>query len=235
MDRCFRRLLLILVAPLLLSGCLLTPGKFVSTLSINADRSFAFTYKGEVIAVDPTPASGAIGALPTGASAKTKGAPDNHESAENKAQIEAKNRGIAAALAKEAGYRSVTYVGKGKFNIDYAASGNLSHNFLFPFNSDAEAVFPFVLVEIRQGGTVRVKAPGFANDSSKDQTGGLGASTGMSNAASYLDGTFTLDTDAEIVSQNNEEGATKTGGRSIVRWKATPLSKDAPTAVLKMR
>ena len=42
------------ILPLLLTGCLLTPGKFQSTLSINADRTFAFAYKGEVIAVDPS-------------------------------------------------------------------------------------------------------------------------------------------------------------------------------------
>ena len=42
---------------LLLSACLVTPGKFVSTLDIRADRSFTFTYKGEVIASDMGPGS----------------------------------------------------------------------------------------------------------------------------------------------------------------------------------
>src|SRR3546814_16848229 len=47
------RLLLILAAPLLFASCLLTPGKFVSTLDIKRDRAFTFTYAGEVIIADP--------------------------------------------------------------------------------------------------------------------------------------------------------------------------------------
>ena len=47
------RLVTILAAPLLLVSCLLTPGKFVSTLDIRSDRSFTFTYAGEAILTDP--------------------------------------------------------------------------------------------------------------------------------------------------------------------------------------
>ncbi|MBN9918207.1 hypothetical protein JND32_15015, partial [Listeria monocytogenes] len=47
--------------------------------------------------------------------------------------------------------------------------------------------------------------------------------------------TFTLDTDAEIVSQNQEDGAVTTGTRKTVTWKATPTTKDAPTAVLRFK
>jgi hypothetical protein len=51
---------------------------------------------------------------------------------------------------------------------------------------------------------------------------------------STLDGTFTLTTNAEIVSQNNENGSVATtNGRQIV-WKATPLTKDEPMAVLRV-
>ena len=46
----------LLTAPLLLASCLLTPGKFTSTLDIKADRSFTFTYAGEVIFQDPAEA-----------------------------------------------------------------------------------------------------------------------------------------------------------------------------------
>jgi hypothetical protein len=53
-------------------------------------------------------------------------------------------------------------------------------------------------------------------------------------AASQLDGTFTLDTDATIISQNNEEGASASAGRQVIVWKATPQSKTAPMAVLKL-
>jgi hypothetical protein len=243
------RLSLLIIAPLMLFGCVLTPGTFVSTMSINADRTFNFTYKGEVIALDLGKEFGkGLG----GSESKGEIDPDDMPSADAKLLLEddgkaevgmadistkdskdadIKNVAIAAALSKEYGYRSARYLGKGKFEIDYAVTGTLTHNFTFPFNVDAEAVFPFVVIELRQGNLIRVKAPGFANDTSKSDK----AMSGMgSPTASALNGIFTLDTDAEIVSQNNEDGATKIGARKSIRWKATPLTKDAPTAVLRL-
>jgi hypothetical protein len=240
------RLWLVLLAPLILTGCILSPGKFVSTMTINADRTFAFTYKGEVIAVDPANALRGVPDKPatednapdaaakpavyrTAAVNPKAGATPDAEPTEDS---EAKNREIAAALSKERGYRSAVYVGKGKFLIDYAISGTLTHNFQYPFNSDAGAILPFVAIELRQGTTVRVKAPGYTNAETGSNPMGGGS---MTQAAKLLDGTFTLDTDAEIVSQNNEDGAKNVGGRRVITWRATPLTKDAPTAVLKLK
>ena len=224
------RAVLALTAPLMLWACVLTPGKFESSLTVNADRSFAFAYKGEVIALDPGSSMKKIedGDAP-------KGAPKPKPTAE--AEADAKNREIAAALLKEAGYKSVVYRGKGKFDIDYAVSGRLDHSFLFPFNMDAQAIVPFLAIEVRQGGTVRMRAPGFANSqNSGAPVGGLGGmgSSGAGDASKYLDGIFTLDTDAEIVSQNNENGAKAVGARKQIVWRATPLTKDAPVAVLRL-
>lgn len=42
------RLLFVLAAPLLLTGCLITPGKFMSELVLEKDGTFAFTYEGEI-------------------------------------------------------------------------------------------------------------------------------------------------------------------------------------------
>jgi hypothetical protein len=237
------RLLIALLAPMLLVGCILSPGKFVSTMTVNADRSFAFSYKGEVYASNPSEALKGVGDKPAtetpDADAKPAvyrtatvnskaGSPPDPEPSEDD---EAKNREIAAALAKEQGYRSVVYQGKGKFLIDYAISGTLTHNFQYPLNSDAGVVLPFVMIELRQGGTVRVKAPGYTNAETGSNPMGGGS---MSKAAKRLDGTFTLETDAEIVSQNNEDGAKTVNGRRVITWRATPLTKDAPTAVLKL-
>ena len=209
------RIALALAAPLLLMGCLLSPGTFTARLTINADRSFAFAYQGEVYASDG-PETGKLG---------KEAKPDPAA----KAETEAKRRAMAEALAKEAGYRSVSYAGDGKFLIDYAISGTLNHAFVYPFNSDAEVVFPFLVVELRGKDMVRVKAPGFAADG--DKAGGM---PGMDKAASRLNGSFTLDTDAQIVSQNNEDGASEAGGRRTIRWQATPLVKDAPAATLRV-
>ena len=235
--------LLALAAPLLLVGCVLTPGKFVSTLTINADRSFAFSYQGEVIALDPTKGLGALGKTDTPAEIDAPnllqlGESDKNdkstviEASDDSSDKEAKNRAIAETLAKEYGYRSVTYLGKGKFKIDYAIRGTLTHNFAYPMNRDAEVIFPFLMIELRQNGSARVSAPGFANDSEGDKSG-MGAMGGGGSPGSQLDGLFTLDTDAEIISQNNEDGPVPAGKRRTISWRATPLTKDAPSAVLR--
>ncbi len=150
---------------------------------------------------------------------------------------DAKNREITAALSKEAGYKSVVYRGRGKFDVDYAISGSVSHSFLLTFNADAQAVLPFVMVEVRLGGAARVRAPGFSGD--KDSGGAIsglgGMGGGASEASKYLDGAFVLDTDAEIVSQNNEDGVKTVGKRKQIAWRVTSLTKDAPMAVLRLK
>jgi hypothetical protein len=206
--------------PLLLASCLLTPGKFTSKLVLNADRSFTFSYLGEVYALDPDTA------MKSGTDEKAK--PDPAK----KAEAETKNRAIADALSKEAGYRSVRYLGDGKFLVDYQLSGTMTHHLIFPFNIDAQAVIPFVAAELRANGTVRVKAPGFANEN-KDQMGPL---SGMGDSSGDRpDGVFVLETDADIVSQNNEDGPVTAGERKTISWKVSPLTRDAPAAVLRLR
>jgi hypothetical protein len=250
------RLALALLLPFALASCVLAPGKFVSTLKIDADRHFTFTYVGEVIALDLGDdmmkglgdSSSDSATNPAGDQGDGDGTPmlqqigfqagkdmpdgdDAKDAAKKKAAADAKNREIAATLSKEAGYRKVAYLGDSKFSVDYAISGTLDHAFLWPYNVDAELVFPFIAIELRANNTVRMKAPAFANDTSKSS--GM-AMPGMDKASSQLDGVFTLDTNAEIVSQNNEDGATTAGGRKTIMWKATPLTKDAPTAVLRL-
>ncbi|WP_422055730.1 hypothetical protein [Sphingomonas sp.] len=251
-DR-FKGVALAILAPVLLVGCAFSPGKFTSTLTILADRSFTFSYQGEVIAVD------LASEMAKGMGDAFKGLGDEDDKkkttttawlrdaawqaeedtpadedgdsakddAEEAAKKEAKFKAIAEALTKEAGYRSVVYKGDGVFMIDYQISGTLTHNFLWPFNVDAEVIFPFVVVELRGPDVVRVKAPAFGDSDS--------AAKGKSDAANAkLDGTFTLVTDGELVSQNNEDGAKAAGNRRTITWKATPLTKDAPMAVLKL-
>lgn len=224
------RLATLLLLPLALASCVLAPGKFTSTLTVNADRSFAFSYVGEV-----------INAESDGDAMSDKGSSDDDPAetakrkAKKKAEADIKNRAIAAKLSKEAGYRKVAYLGDGVFMIDYAVSGRLDHAFVWPFNIDAEVILPFIAIELRQDGVVRVKAPAFGNE-------GTGASPGISGmpgaesmqGPSRLDGVFTLDTDAEIVSQNNEDGVKIAGARKTMVWQATPALKSAPTAVLRL-
>ena len=232
------RLIAVLLLPFLLASCVLTPGKFTAMLSINADRSFAFSYTGEVIAIEAEDSVKGLSDLKAEGSEPGDAKPTDEttkaaKKAAAKARADQRNRMIAAALMREAGYRKVVYLGEGKFVIDYAVRGTLNHAFQWPYNLDGEVVFPFLAVELRQGGMVRVKAPAFANEGSKSLPGLPGGAT-LPDPASALDGVFTLDTDAEIVSQNEENGVQMVAGRKRMVWKATPSLKQAPTAVLKL-
>ena len=226
---------------LMLGACLVTPGKFESTLDIRADRQFSFTYKGEIISSDMK-GLGAPGNDPVG-----DGSPEKKDSALHKTAMqkgheegfgggsaagdEAQMLAMAAALSKEKGFRSARYMGNHRFEIDYAISGRLTHSFLFPFNSDAEIVLPFVAIELRGDDRVRVKAPGYSNgfDKSREPMGQSGSGEDASKA---LDGHFTLTTNAEIVSQNQEEGAQSTAKGKRIVWRITPLTSEAPMATL---
>ena len=121
--------------------------------------------------------------------------------------------------------------------VDYSITSRLDHSFIFPFNIDAQAIIPFLAIEVRADGKVRVQAPGFANG---DKSGGIGGGMGggmggpgAPDAGKALDGTFTLTTNAEIVSQNQEEGATDTPRGKQVVWKVNSLTKTAPMATLR--
>lgn len=230
-----RRLAFACALPLLLTGCLLVPGKFASDLTIHADRTFAFNYKGQVIAADPSEGMSSDEPLKSGATAEEKAAfaEKAKEKAAKAREREEKNRAIAASLSKEYGYRSVVYRGNGLFDVDYAVKGMLTTNFTYPFNSDAEVMMPFVAIETRKDGTVRLRAPGFGKG--PGQGSPASPMPMMNDPSDKAEGVFTLTTDAEIVAQNQEEGAQTVGANKVITWTVGKIKKDAPTAVLRMR
>lgn len=244
--------------PLLLSACLLTPGKFDSTLDIRADRSFTFTYKGEVIATDLSDMTkgldktstdepsfgnesgesdegdaGSDEAVIVNIAAPADDAGNAGDTSSKKADNTAKMEAIAATLRKEKGFRSATYLGNNKFAIDYAITSTLTHGFVFPFNTDAEIMFPFIIVELRGDDRVRVKAPGYANGADKQKSSSMMGGASGDDASKFLDGRFTLTTNGEIASQNQEDGAVTVPGGRQVTWTVTPLTKEAPMAVIR--
>lgn len=253
------RILTMLAAPLLLASCLFTPGKFVSTLDIKADRSFTFTYVGEVVLIDPQDAFAkgmADGMSGTGSTVDTadpdpdtddedvitnaaEDSPPAVEMAppapatpqpETQAQI-AKRRAMAELLAKEIGYRSVEYLGNDKFRVDYAITGRLDRSFVYPFNVDAKSFFPWIAIEVRRDNTARIMALAFG-DSDQAMGSMPGANEPAGKQPTTREGTFTLTTDAALVMQNNEEGVAAGPGTKIV-WKITPATTAVPTAVVR--
>jgi hypothetical protein len=61
---------------------------------------------------------------------------------------------------------------------------------------------------------------------------GMGKAMGFDPAK--MSGTFTLTTNAEIVSQNQEDGAKTVGVNRTIVWKVNNRTKDAPMAVLRV-
>ena len=147
------RLAAVLCGALLLTSCFLAPGKFTSTLTINADRSFTYAYTGEVYGLDmdammkDMPGADAKPAAQPVGWQKTPPKPGKPD--DSAGDNDARNRAVADALSKEAGFRKVEYLGNNKFAIDYRISGRLDHAFLFPYNLDAGIIIPFVAVEVR--------------------------------------------------------------------------------------
>lgn len=215
---------------LALAACLFMPGKFQSTLTVRADRSFTYSYKGEVVAIDIAGKMGkSLSELGDAASDSSEDADaDETDPQEAQAKKDAEYLQIAEQVRKEAGYDVVEYRGDGIFYVEYALTGTLTHNFVFPYNQDAGLLFPFVAIELRGKDGIRVKAPGFAKAEGKGMMGG------EDGGNDRIGGTFTLTTDAEIVSQNNEDGAVASAGGKSITWKIDARTDDAPMAVLKV-
>ena len=255
------RWLALILAPLMLTSCLLVPAKFTSSLDIRADRTFTFTYVGEVqlmkskepsasepSSLEEEPGSseqswqddggGEARMIKNADKPGAKGkAPAKDENFGDSSEEATKLRQLAQTLSGEYGFRSVRYIGDRKLAIDYRITGKLDHAFVFPFNPDGEIIVPFLAIELRGKDRLRVKAPGFANDESSQGSMGMGGMGGMGSGgqSSELDGSFTLTTSAEIVSQNQEDGAqTMPDGTKKLVWTVNPNTRDAPMAVLRV-
>ena len=230
------RLALLLAAPLMLVSCVLSPVKFVSALHIGKDRSFTFSYVGEVILLDPDATMGS-GPPADAADAEDGQAEEDGEAedapasrelaADKEARQAAERKAVLEALSKEAGYRSVEHVEGNTFRVDYQMSGRLDRTFAYPLNVDAKSIIPWIAVEVRKDRTVRVKALAFG-----DPDQGLGSVAPPATPDSQRDGIFTFTTDAALVMQNNEEGMAPGPGTKVV-WRVTPTSKTVPTAVVR--
>ena len=275
------RRLLVLAAPLFLTGCLWGPGKFQSELTLRKDDSFVLDYRGEIILQTPPETEARV--VPWKADmarCRKDGEPEIDEAgagglddenvrpctaaevARLRSQYEkeqadaadkkrrdseglakafglpglddASNRAFAAKLSKYAGWRSVTYRGKGVFDVDYHFEGRATQDFLFPALPDNNLIIPFVALRRRADGSVLVTAPAF--------TGGAGpmaaaAGPGMPKGdgpVSRAEGRFTVITDGEILTNNSEDGAAPHAVGRQVHWDVNSGSTKIPETLIRM-
>jgi hypothetical protein len=147
------------------------------------------------------------------------------------------NRAFAAKLSKYAGYRSVTYRGKGVFDVDYHFEGRATQDYVFPALPDNDFLIPFVAMRRRADGSVLVTAPAFTGG-----TGPLGSRMGAAAAGamkegpvSKAQGRFTIITNGEVLTNNSEDGAAPHAVGRQIRWDVGSGSSKIPEALIKLQ
>ena len=264
---------------LVLSACMLSPGKFASTFDLRRDGRFTFTYAGEIHILalsklaemnhsnrdnEPFKPSPCFADDSTSERRCTEaeiaeqrsGWEEEQQATAHRRQREAESMkavlgGIdpadpkaaeefAQRLRRQQGWRKVIYKGEGLYEVDFAISGRLDHDFTFPVIERFPSANVFVQAVLRADGAVRIDAPGYAPMAAGEPYRGLmqGAllSEGKQNAPRLpeMDGTFTLRTDGEIMANNTDEGPqASTTGKELV-WTVNARTAEPPTALIRI-
>jgi hypothetical protein len=254
--------LLAVAAPLLLTGCLWGPGRFASDLTVKRDGTFVLDYRGEIVLqlppdAEPKPWTADMAHCTNdegqdracnAAEVASQKADYDKQSADKRKQSEemakafglpglddASNRAFAAKLMKYAGYRSVTYRGKGVFDVDYHFEGSAKQDFIFPALPDDNLLIPFVALRRRGDGSVLVTAPAFTGGAGP--IGGGAATADMAKGqgpVSRAQGRFTIITDGEILTNNSEDGAAPHPLGHQLHWDVGPDSTKIPETLIRL-
>jgi len=273
---------LVLVASLALTACILSPGKFESTLDLRRDGRFTFSYKGEIhllalskLAAMSNPSGSDDEFAATSCwdddynarecteeeiveqrDAWEAGAAERKARAEREAEAMRQFLGgidpadpqaaeeLAERLRRQEGWKRVDYRGDGLFEVDFALSSTLGHDFAFPTLERFPIATAFVVVNLRQGHVVRVDAPGFAEQGGANplqSIAGLAALGAASSAAAEtipqvpeMAGTFRIVTDGQILANNTDEGPQATAEGRVLDWTVNRRTEIAPTALIKL-
>jgi hypothetical protein len=150
---------------------------------------------------------------------------------------DASSRRFAANLMKYQGWRSVIYVGKGVYNVDYHVEGRLTQDYAFPLMPDTDLMIPFITLRRRADGSVMVSAPALTGGSgpfsARAKMMGL-PDKGDGGPVSRAEGRFTVTTDGEILTNNSEDGPTATTTGRQVHWDVGPGSTKIPETLVKL-
>jgi hypothetical protein len=142
-----------------------------------------------------------------------------------------------------AAWNKVEHLGNGVFMIDYATKGRLADDFAFPVIPRYALGNPMIHITRWDNGRVRVEAPTFHNDADVSLMALMGAGggmiPGMGGAGKNVEpvdvkGTFTIRTNARIMANNTDEGASEEGGLQVLRWEIGPKTFGPPMALLKL-
>ncbi|HET9352669.1 MAG TPA: hypothetical protein VFO32_01595, partial [Sphingomicrobium sp.] len=150
---------------------------------------------------------------------------------------DASNRRFAANLMKQQGWKSVTYKGKGVFDVDYHFEGRLNQDYVFPLMPEADLMIPFITIRPRTDGSVKVNAPAFTGKSgpfgARAKAMGL-PDKGSEGPASRAEGRFTITTDGEILTNNSEDGPAVVQGRRQLHWDVDAGTDKIPEMMVRL-
>lgn len=148
---------------------------------------------------------------------------------------------FAERLRRQRGWKSVIDKGDGRFEVEYAITGRLDHDFTFPTIEKFPMVTPFVTLIRRSDGTVRMEAPAFSSAAATSPLMGMAAASAMEkdgkasdDGMPTLDGVLTLVTDGEILANNTDEGPASVPGGRKLGWKVNPRTAAAPMALVRI-
>lgn len=144
---------------------------------------------------------------------------------------------FAGKLMKYDGWEKVEYAGNNVFNVEYRASGNFDRYFAFPILNDAAMQYPFFQIVPRKSGELEVTTPGVGGPNSFLGLAMLGGMPGAGNKDTPIkpiEGSFSLETDGEVLANNSPDGYRSDGNRKIISWDVKDL-KESPRALIKLK
>jgi hypothetical protein len=246
----------------LLSGCFFLPGKFASHLDIRRDGTYTFSYAGELVFAFPESteqswtdtmahcfAIGSSGAQPCTQNEITQrkaefemGQTARRAQAEEFATLTGynpydreANEEIARKMTGYQGWKTVTYIGNGIFDVDYEMSGKVDRDIIFPMLPHAQLTLPFLNIRhSKTGGILEVDAPALSTTSLRSI---LREITGVHDdddmpMLKHTEGTFVLTTDAELTYSNGEVRKDPKG--HAVEWRINGTGEKLPHAQLAL-
>jgi len=150
---------------------------------------------------------------------------------------EESNRKFADRLMKYQGWKSVAYKGRGVYDVVYHFEGRLGQDYAFPMMPDSDLMIPFVMLRNRTDGSVQVSAPAFVGG--QGVFGARAAMQGLPGSkdgpSSRAEGRFTITTDAEIQTNNSEDGPLAAAGGKQVHWDVGPGSAKVPEMLVRLK
>lgn len=260
-----------IMGSILLSGCFLSPGQFEAALDIRESGTFSFTYDGEIVVTGMSDLAEMTDAAEmaedcydedtfesrpcSDAELAERVSEQEQERAMMAAMMGGKDlsdpqaaEAFAANLERQAGWNSVVHLGDGLFDVDFAISSRITHDFAFPTIEGVPVSTAFITATLRKENRLRIDANGFAaqagNPMQAMMMGGmaLAGSTSTSQDGNggtadlpKMSGRFTLVTDAAILANNTEEGPQSAPGGQMLVWDIQPTNTVAPTALLLLQ